>query len=161
MRASPLVLKSFQYWRWAKSRKVFLLSFNFLLLIEKQIVIWFIFGDGNKLKLPSEITYPIFKRYILVENNFTLSSHLCTGLTSTFFQYLGQGQEVAGRTILDEDLIQDLPIIARPGIILMPGQTLPMNFFHPTVMSLMKNLISGSKTFGVVHSRFVVLLTRH
>jgi len=72
----------------------------------------------------------------------------------TQHSYLGQGQEVAGRTILDEDLIQDLPIIARPGIILMPGQTLPMNFFHPTVMSLMKNLISGSKTFGVVHSRY-------
>jgi len=72
----------------------------------------------------------------------------------TQHSYLGQGQEVAGRTILDEDLIQDLPIIARPGIILMPGQTLPMNFFHPTVMSVMKNLISGSKTFGVVHSRY-------
>ena len=85
-----------------------------------------------------------------MDNNFTFSSHL-----HTFFQYLGQGQEVAGRTILDEDLIQDLPIIARPGIILMPGQTLPMNFFHPTVMSVMKNLISGSKTFGVVHSRCV------
>ena len=67
---------------------------------------------------------------------------------------MGQGQEIAGRTILDEDLIQDLPILARPGIILMPGQTLPMNFFHPTVISMMKNLISGSKTFGIVHSRY-------
>ena len=46
------------------------------------------------------------------------------------FQYLGEGQHVAGRTILDEDLIQDLPIISRPGMILMPGQTLPMSFFH-------------------------------
>ena len=71
----------------------------------------------------------------------------------TQHQYLGEGQEIAGRTILDEDLIQDLPILARPGIILMPGQTLPMNFFHPTVISMMKNLISGSKTFGIVHSR--------
>lgn len=70
------------------------------------------------------------------------------------FQYLGQGQEIAGRTILDEDLIQDLPIVSYPGIILMPGQTLPMNFFHPTIISLMKNLIGGSKTFGIVYSRY-------
>ena len=62
---------------------------------------------------------------------------------------------MAGRTILDEDLIQDLPIIARPGIILMPGQTLPMNFFHDVVISMMKNLIEGSKTFGVVHARYL------
>merc|ERR1711874_483031 len=71
----------------------------------------------------------------------------------TQHSYLGQGQEVGGRTILDEDLIQDLPIIARPGMILMPGQTLPMSLFDPTVITLMKNLISGSKTFGVVHLR--------
>ena len=67
---------------------------------------------------------------------------------------MGRGQEIGGRTILDEDLIQDLPVIARPGIILMPDQTLPMHFFHPTLISTMKNLISGSKTFGVVHSRY-------
>ena len=71
------------------------------------------------------------------------------------FQYLGQGQEVTGRTILDEDLIQHLPILSRPGIILMPGQTLPLNFFHPTEISLMKHLISGSKTFGIVYSKFI------
>ena len=76
-------------------------------------------------------------------------------LKCIFFQYLGEGQQLGGRTILDEDLIQDLPIIARPGMILMPGQTLPMSFFHPTVIQLMKNLISGSKTFGVVHLRLV------
>jgi len=87
------------------------------------------------------------------ENNATDGQSFDTQLP-TQHSYLGQGQEVGGRTILDEDLIQDLPIVARPGIILMPGQTLPMNFFHPTVISLMKKLIGGSKTFGVVHSRF-------
>lgn len=69
-------------------------------------------------------------------------------------QYLGEGQEVAGRTILDEDLIQEIPIISRPGIILMPDQTLPLNLFEPRTITLMKNLISGSKTFGVVHQRY-------
>ena len=38
----------------------------------------------------------------------------------------------------------------------MPGQTLPLNFFHPTVMSMMKKLIEGTKTFGVVHQRYRV-----
>ena len=47
-----------------------------------------------------------------------------------FCSYLGQGQEITGRTILDEDLVQEIAIISRPGIILMPGQTLPMNFFR-------------------------------
>ena len=36
----------------------------------------------------------------------------------------------------------------------MPGQTLPLNLFHPTVITVMKNLISGSKTFGVIHQRY-------
>jgi cereblon len=55
---------------------------------------------------------------------------------------------------LEEDLIQELPIISRPGIILMPGQTLPLNFFQPMVISLMKKLIEGTKTFGVIHQRY-------
>ena len=53
-----------------------------------------------------------------------------TFLNELFCSYLGQGQEITGRTILDEDLVQEIAIISRPGIILMPGQTLPMNFFR-------------------------------
>ena len=118
---------------------------NFLLLLEKLRNVDLV----KFLRIPSEII-PFLKATVQW-TTILLFLHIYI----LFFQYLGQGQEVAGRTILDEDLIQDLPIIARPGIILMPGQTLPMNFFHPTVMSVMKNLISGSKTFGVVHSRCV------
>ena len=49
---------------------------------------------------------------------------------ANFFQYLGESQAVAGRTIFDETLIEDLPIISKSGIILMPGQTIPITFFH-------------------------------
>ena len=59
-------------------------------------------------------------------NNKPIIQHL----TLFFCSYLGQGQEITGRTILDEDLVQEIAIISRPGIILMPGQTLPMNFFR-------------------------------
>ena len=97
-----------------------------------------------------EVQRHLAAQFFCINTNFYDRSFIISIL---IFQYLGQGQEVGGRTILDEDLIQDLPIVARPGIILMPGQTLPMNFFHPTVISLMKKLIGGSKTFGVVHSR--------
>lgn len=68
--------------------------------------------------------------------------------------YLGEAREVAGRTILEEDLIQDLPVISRPGIILMPGQTLPLTLFQPTAISMMRKLIDTTKTFGIIHHRY-------
>ncbi len=51
------------------------------------------------------------------------------------FQYLGESQSVAGRMIFDETLIEDLPIISKSGIILMPGQTIPITFFHVRLQS--------------------------
>ena len=68
-------------------------------------------------------------------------------------QYMGESREVAGRIILEEDLYVDIPVISQPGIILMPGQTLPMTFFQPAVISMMKRLVETTKTFGVLHKR--------
>lgn len=68
-------------------------------------------------------------------------------------RYMGESREVGGRIILEEDLYVDIPIISQPGIILMPGQTLPMTFFQPAVISMMKRLVETTKTFGVLHKR--------
>jgi cereblon len=56
-------------------------------------------------------------------------------------QYLGDSLEVSGRNILEEDLIQEIVLLSQPGIILMPGQTLPLTIFRPNQISAMKRLI--------------------
>jgi hypothetical protein len=62
---------------------------------------------------------------------------------------LGESQVVAGRTILEENLIQDLPIISKSGIILMPGQTIPITFFHCFfIVSYPQIIISTEFTLG-------------
>jgi len=68
-------------------------------------------------------------------------------------QYLGEGKEVGGRTILDDDLVQDLPLLPGGTLgpqLLVPGQTLPLTLFHPAVVGMMKNIINSTKTFGVI-----------
>eukprot|EP00092_Neocalanus_flemingeri_P092343 GFUD01117211.1.p1 GENE.GFUD01117211.1~~GFUD01117211.1.p1 ORF type:complete len:545 (-),score=176.61 GFUD01117211.1:89-1723(-) len=65
--------------------------------------------------------------------------------------YLGEGTEVGGRLILDDELVQSLPLLSQPGMVLIPGQLLPLHLFHPSVISMMKKVIDTTKTFGVVN----------
>jgi len=65
--------------------------------------------------------------------------------------YLGEGREVGGRTILDDELLQSLPLLSQPGLSLIPGQLLPLHLFNPSLISMMKSVIESSKTFGVVN----------
>lgn len=67
--------------------------------------------------------------------------------------YLGEGKEVGGRTILDDELVLSLPLLSQPGLALIPGQLLPLHLFHPSVISMMKKVINSTKTFGVVNLR--------
>ena len=53
--------------------------------------------------------------------------------------YLGEGREVGGRTILDEDTNISLPLLNQPGLALVPGQLLPLHFFQPAVMSMIRS----------------------
>ena len=49
-------------------------------------------------------------------------------------QYLGEEmEEFSGRTVLEADLCVTLPLLTLPGMILIPGQTLPLHLFQPTV----------------------------
>ena len=52
--------------------------------------------------------------------------------------YLGEGREVGGRTIIDDDLTVNLPLYNQPGVDLVPGQQLPLHLFHPSVISMMR-----------------------
>ena len=52
--------------------------------------------------------------------------------------YLGEGRDVGGRTILDDDTTISLPLLNQPGLVLVPGQLLPLHFFHPAVVNMMR-----------------------
>ncbi|KAG8200650.1 hypothetical protein JTE90_022272 [Oedothorax gibbosus] len=69
--------------------------------------------------------------------------------------YLGNDlQELSGRTVLDEDSCQTIPIISLPGVVLMPGQILPLQLFNTATISMMIQIINNDRTFGLVNSRF-------
>ena len=62
-------------------------------------------------------------------------------------------EAVSGRVSLDEGSIMDLPILIQPGFVGVPGQTLPLTTSHPRTISMLKNVIDGNHTFGIVSFR--------
>ena len=63
--------------------------------------------------------------------------------------YLGEGREVRGVGEV-EDLVS-LPLFSQMHLSLMPGQTLPLHLFHPSLVSMMHTVLaSPSKAFGVI-----------
>lgn len=65
--------------------------------------------------------------------------------------YLGNNlEELRGRTVLEDGSIQTLPILRQSGLILVPGQTLPLTVSNPTTVSMFRNIIQADRTFGVV-----------
>ncbi len=70
------------------------------------------------------------------------------------FQYLGNDlQEYSGRTVLDDESYITLPLLQLPGVVLIPGQTLPLHLFNQRIISMMKHVIQNNRTFGLVHDR--------
>nr|CAD7427466.1 unnamed protein product [Timema monikensis] len=65
--------------------------------------------------------------------------------------YLGNDlEELQGRTMLDDDSIQTLALLPQPGVVLVPGQTLPLSVFYPPTVSMLRQSIATDRTFGVV-----------
>ncbi|XP_066999546.1 protein cereblon [Anabrus simplex] len=70
--------------------------------------------------------------------------------------YLGNNlEELRGRTLLDDGSYQTLPLLPEPGVVLVPGQTLPLTVFYPSTISMLRRTISTDRTFGVVCIRYV------
>ncbi|XP_013790743.1 protein cereblon-like isoform X2 [Limulus polyphemus] len=66
--------------------------------------------------------------------------------------YLGNDlEELSGRTLLDDDSCQSLPLLPLPGIVLIPGQTLPLQLFEPSAVSMVKRIIEKDRTLGIVN----------
>ena len=77
-------------------------------------------------------------------------AHMCV------FQYLGTDlEEVRGRTVHEDDACLTLPILTLPGVVLTPGQTLPLHLFQSTTVAMIRRLLEGDKTFGLITSRSV------
>ncbi|XP_038666633.1 protein cereblon isoform X1 [Scyliorhinus canicula] len=69
----------------------------------------------------------------------------------TAHSYLGtEMEEFHGRTVHDEDSCPTFPVLPHIAVILIPGQTLPLQLFRPQEVSMMRNLIQKDRTFGVL-----------
>ena len=80
-------------------------------------------------------------------------------LIFVFVQYLGTDlEEVQGRTIQDEDRQLSMPIMSMPGVILFPGQILPLHLFRPVDVALIKHILDRERQFGLVTTKLVLLL---
>lgn len=61
--------------------------------------------------------------------------------------------EFSGRTYHEPGSHVTLPLLMRPDLVLVPGQTLPLHLFRPQIVSMIKNIIEKDRTFGLVNSR--------
>ena len=59
-------------------------------------------------------------------------------------------EELRGRTLLDEGIYMNLPLLIKRSMVLFPGQTLPMAVFGPNVIDMLSKCIQKNRTFGVV-----------
>lgn len=58
-------------------------------------------------------------------------------------------EELRGRTILDDGIYMNLPLLIKHAV-LFPGQTLPMTIFNLQIIDILKNCIKNDRTFGCV-----------
>ncbi|XP_068265721.1 protein cereblon isoform X4 [Nyctibius grandis] len=68
--------------------------------------------------------------------------------------YLGSDmEEFHGRTVHDDDSCQVIPVLPHVMVMLIPGQTLPLQLFRPQEVSMVRNLIQKDRTFAVLAYR--------
>jgi len=68
--------------------------------------------------------------------------------------YMGADMEdLKGRTIRDDGEVMLMPLVYKPDIVLVPGQILPLVFFHPQPIFMMEKVIAGDKTFGLIFGK--------
>ncbi|XP_053152493.1 protein cereblon isoform X4 [Hemicordylus capensis] len=69
----------------------------------------------------------------------------------TSHMYLGSDmEEFHGRTVHDDDSCQTIPVLPHVMVMLIPGQTLPLQLFRPQEVSMVRNLIQKDRTFAVL-----------
>ncbi|KAM8867040.1 protein cereblon [Synchiropus picturatus] len=69
----------------------------------------------------------------------------------TSHAYLGSDmEEFHGRTVHDDDSIQTIPVMPHTAVMLLPGQTLPLQLFRPQEVSMLKSVMQKDRTFAVL-----------
>ncbi|XP_046881298.1 protein cereblon isoform X2 [Hypomesus transpacificus] len=69
----------------------------------------------------------------------------------TSHSYLGADmEEFHGRTVHDDDSCQTIPVLPHTSVMLIPGQTLPLQLFRPQEVSMMRTVIQRDRTFAVL-----------
>uniref|UniRef100_A0A3B3ZYH2 Protein cereblon n=1 Tax=Periophthalmus magnuspinnatus TaxID=409849 RepID=A0A3B3ZYH2_9GOBI len=69
----------------------------------------------------------------------------------TSHAYLGSDmEEFTGRTVHDDDSCQTIPVLPHAALMLVPGQTLPLQLFRPQEVSMMRSIIQKDRTFAVI-----------
>jgi cereblon len=69
-------------------------------------------------------------------------------------QYLGSDlEEVRGRTVHDDNAVVTVPLVPLPGVVLVPGQVIPLHLFQQHLIAALRRLADTDKTFGVVTYR--------
>ncbi|XP_054752351.2 protein cereblon-like isoform X1 [Lytechinus pictus] len=70
----------------------------------------------------------------------------------TTHAYLGTDlEDYSGRTVLDDECSISLPLVQLPGVVLVPGETIPLHFFNPRIISMMKHILQNNRTFGMLY----------
>lgn len=59
--------------------------------------------------------------------------------------------------IFDEGSVITLLAYVQKGVILVPGQTMPLHVYRPPVVAMLRTVIEDQKTIAILHVRFVVL----
>lgn len=62
-------------------------------------------------------------------------------------------EDVRGRTFHEEGATISLPVIQLPGMVLVPGQTIPLHLFHQHTVAMLKGVMDKDNTFGIVAYR--------
>ncbi|XP_076242249.1 E3 ubiquitin ligase component cereblon [Calliopsis andreniformis] len=87
-------------------------------------------------------------------SNENIDLHFDLTLPATH-SYLGQNlEELRGRTILDDGIYMNLPLLVKKSVMLFPGQTLPMTEFDPQTIEMLRTCIQNNRTLGVVCLRY-------
>ncbi|XP_033122255.1 protein cereblon-like isoform X2 [Anneissia japonica] len=69
----------------------------------------------------------------------------------TAHSYLGNDlEEYSGRTIHDDESYVSLPLMPITNVVLIPGQTIPLQLIEPRAISMMRHVLQKDRTFGVV-----------
>jgi len=69
----------------------------------------------------------------------------------SFAQYLGPNlEELPGRTVLDDWSYCTIPLLPIKGVVLVPGQTLPLNENYSPTVKMLTTCIQTDHLFGSV-----------